>query len=71
MGGTDLCVNAKNVVPWEPQTGMFTLRMQCHGSPRPVCLHLECSAMGSQDLCVYAKNVVPWEAQTGVITLRM
>jgi len=46
MGGTDRYVYAKNVVPWEAQTGMFmlknvesweaqtsvfTLRMQCHG----------------------------------------
>ena len=26
MGGIDRCVYAKNVVPWEAQTGMFTLK---------------------------------------------
>ena len=27
MEGTDRCVYAKNAVPWEAQTGVFTLRM--------------------------------------------
>jgi len=27
MGALDRCVYVKNVVPWEAQTGVFTLRM--------------------------------------------
>jgi len=72
MGGTDRCVYAKNVVPWEAQTGMFRLRMLRHGRHKLVCLCHECSVMGGTDRCVYTNNVVvPWEAQTGMFTLRM
>jgi len=56
MWSPDRCVDAKNVVIWEAQTGMFTLRL---------------SAMRGTDRYVYAKNVVSWEAQTGMFTLRM
>jgi len=60
-----------NIVPWKEQTGVFTLRMQCNGRHRPVCLRLECSVMGGTDLCVYTNNEVPWEPQTDVFTLRI
>jgi len=38
MGAPDGRVYIKNVVPWEAQTGVYTLRMLCHGQPRLVCL---------------------------------
>ena len=35
----------QNVVPWEAQTGVFRLKIQCHGRPIPVCLCSQRSAM--------------------------
>ena len=68
-GSPRRCVYAHNIVPWEPQTGMFWLQMQCHGISISARLYSQCSAIGAPDRYVLATNVVPWDPHIGVFWL--
>jgi len=43
MEGPGPCVLAQNKVPWEAEAGVFRLKIECHGRPKPACLGSICS----------------------------